>query len=74
MVKFIKSIIYRFGVLNMIITDNRSQFTSSAFQGYYEDLGIKICCASVAHPESNSQVERANAKILKWIDELLCVL
>jgi transposase InsO family protein len=52
-VKFIKSIIYRFGVPNRIITDNGSQFTSGAFQGYYEDLGIQICYASVAHSESN---------------------
>jgi transposase InsO family protein len=89
-VKFIKSIIYRFGVSNRIITDNGSQFTSSAFQGYCEDLGIKICYASVAHPESNGQVERANVEVLKrlktrtydgmekrgkkWIDELLCML
>jgi transposase InsO family protein len=39
-VKFIKSIIYRFRVPNRIITDNMSQFTSGAFQGYCEDLGI----------------------------------
>jgi transposase-like protein len=32
-VKFIKSIICRFGVPNRIITDNGSQFTSDAFQG-----------------------------------------
>jgi transposase InsO family protein len=38
--KFIKSIVYRFGIPNRIITDNRSQFTSGAFQEYYEDLGI----------------------------------
>jgi transposase InsO family protein len=30
-VKFIKNIVCRFGVLNRIITDNGSQFTSSAF-------------------------------------------
>jgi transposase InsO family protein len=54
----------RFGVPNKIITDNGSQFTSSAFQGYCKDLGIQICYASVAHPESNDQVERANAEIL----------
>jgi hypothetical protein len=66
-VKFIKSIIYRFGVPNRIITDNGSQFTSSAFQGYYEDLDIQICYASVIHLESNGQVERANAKILKGL-------
>jgi transposase InsO family protein len=89
-VKFIKSIICRFGVPNRIITDNESQFTSGAFQGYNEDLVIQIYYASVAHPESNGQVERANAEILKglktrtydglkkhgkkWINELPCAL
>jgi hypothetical protein len=89
-VKFIKSIICRFGVPNRIITDNGSQFTSSTFQGYREDLCIQICYASVAHSESNGQVERANVEILKglktrtydglkkhgnkWIDELPCAL
>jgi transposase InsO family protein len=88
--KFIRSVICIFGVPNRIITDNESQFTSGAFQGYYEDLGIQICNASIAHPESNGQVERVNAEILKglkthtydglkkhdkkFIDELLCAL
>jgi transposase InsO family protein len=40
-VKFIKSIVCRFGVPNRIITDNRSKFTSGAFQGYCEDLSSK---------------------------------
>jgi hypothetical protein len=66
-IKFIKSIVCRFGLLNRIITDNGSQFTSSAFQWYYEDLGIQICYASIAHPESNGQVERANAEILNGL-------
>jgi hypothetical protein len=35
-VKFIKSIVCRSRVSNMIITDNGSQFTSSTFQGYCE--------------------------------------
>jgi transposase InsO family protein len=89
-VKFIKSIVNRFGVPNRIITDNGSKFTSSAFQGYCEDLGIQICYASVAHSKSNRLVERANAEILKglkmrtydglkkhgakWINELPCTL
>ena len=53
-------------------------------------MGIKLCFASVAHPRSNGQSERANAKILKglktrtyvklkkhgsrWVDELLVVV
>jgi transposase InsO family protein len=89
-VKFIKSIICRFGAPNRIITDNGSQFTSSAFQGYCKDLGIHICYVSIVHPKSNGQVQRANTKILKglktrtydclkkhgakWIDELPCKL
>jgi transposase InsO family protein len=50
-VKFIKSIICRFRVPNQIIND--PQFTSGAFQGYCEGLGIQTCYASPAHPESN---------------------
>jgi transposase InsO family protein len=89
-VKFIKSIICRFGVLNRIITDNGSQSTNSAFQGYCEELGIQICYASIAHPKSNGHAKRANAEILKglkmrtydclkkhgakWINELPCAL
>jgi transposase InsO family protein len=63
-VKFIKSMVYRFVIPNRITTDNGSQFTSGAFQGYCEDIGIQICYASVAHPERNGLVERANAEIL----------
>jgi transposase InsO family protein len=89
-VNFIKSIVCRFGVPNRIITSNGSQFTSDVFQGYCKDLGIQICYAFIAHPESNGQVERANAEILKglkthtydglkklskkWIDEFSCAL
>jgi transposase InsO family protein len=85
-VKFIKSIVCRFGILNRIITDNGSQFTSGAFQGYYEDLGIQIFYVSIAHLESNGQVERGTVEIhkglktrtyddlkkhgKKWVDEL----
>jgi transposase InsO family protein len=89
-VKFIKSIICRFEVPNRITIDSGSQFTSGALQGYCKDLGIQICYASLAHPESNGQVEHANVEILqglkirtydglkkhgkKWIDELPCTL
>jgi transposase InsO family protein len=89
-VKFIKSTVYRIGVPNRIITDNGSQVTNMVFQEYCEDLSVKICYASIAHPDSNGQVERANVVILrvlktrtydclkkhgaKWIDELLCAL
>jgi len=88
--KFIKDLVARFGVPNRIITDNGILFTSKLFGNYCDDMGIKLCFASVAHPRSNGQVGRANAKILKelktrtynelkkhgsgWIDELLAMV
>jgi transposase InsO family protein len=89
-VKFLKGLVCRFGVPNRIITDNGTQFMSHAFMQYVQDLGGKICFASVAHPRSNGQAERANAEVLRglktrtfdklrkcgrrWIDELSAVL
>jgi transposase InsO family protein len=62
-VKFFESIVYRYGVPNNIITDNGTNFTSSEFQDFAKELGIKIKYASVAHPKSNGQVEKANGLI-----------
>ena len=60
-VAFLKSIVCRFGIPNSIIADNGTQFKCRLFQEYCEDIGIQLCFASVAHPRSNGQVERANA-------------
>jgi transposase InsO family protein len=89
-IAFLKSIVSWFGVPNRIITDNGTQFKSQHFQEYCEDIGIQLCFASVAHPRSNGQVERANAEILRglnirtyndlekhgtrWVDQLPSVL
>nr|AAS79740.1 putative polyprotein [Oryza sativa Japonica Group] len=64
---FFINIVHRFGVPNRIITDNGRQFTGGVFKDFCEDFGIKICYASVAHPMSNGQVERANGMILQGI-------
>src|SRR6266498_3653476 len=47
--------------------DNGTQFTGSEFKDWCEEIGIKICYASVAHPQSNVQVERANSMVLQGI-------
>ena len=80
----------RFRVPTRIITDNGTQFTSHAFIQYVHALRCKISFTSVAHPRSNEQAERANAKVLhglktrtfdtlqkhgiRWIEELPVVL
>jgi hypothetical protein len=48
-VKFIKEIMYRFGIPNNIITDNETQFTAWEFKDFCVDSGIKINFASVSH-------------------------
>ena len=66
--------------------DLGSPFTAIEFKSWVQDFGFKIDYASVAHPEANGQVERANELILarlkprlyeelvdygsKWIEEL----
>jgi hypothetical protein len=89
-VAFLKSIVCRFGVPSHIITDNKTQFTSRLFHEYCKDIGTQLCFASMAHPKSNGQAERANAEIIRglktrtydylkkhganWVNELLSVL
>ena len=62
-----KNMITRFGVTSRIITDNSAQFSSGNFQEFCENLGIKIHFTSVAHPQSNGAVERANGIIMQGI-------
>src|SRR5437773_3437698 len=65
--EFFQDIVVRFGVPNRIIIDNGTQFTGSEFEDWCEELGIKICNASVAHPQRNEQVERANGMVLQGV-------
>ena len=70
-VNFIKSIIFRFGVLHNIITENDMNFTSAEFQNFCEELGIKINYASVTHPQSNGQEKKANGLVCSGIKKRL---
>jgi transposase InsO family protein len=64
-VEFIQDIIFRFEIPNSIITDLGSNFTSSEFFDFCEQMSIQIKYASVAYSRANGQVERANRMILK---------
>jgi IS30 family transposase len=66
-INFIKSIVFRFGVPHSIITDYGTNFTSKEFKNYCESLGIKLKFASVVHPKTNGQVEKANGLICNGI-------
>ena len=85
-VQFFKGITCRFGMPHSIITDNGTNFDSKEFRKFCDDGGIKLKFASVAHPQTNGQVERINGLIgdgLKkrltgaagaWVEELPSVL
>ena len=75
---------------NSIITDNGTNFTGHYFQEFAKGYGIRIDWASVGHPRTNGQVERAKVLILqglkpsifdmlkkfagRWVEELPAVL
>jgi hypothetical protein len=89
-INFIKLIVFCFGVPHSIITDNGMNFMSKEFKRYCESMGIKLKFASIAHPKTNRQVEKANGLICNrikkrlleplekakhaWVDELPSVL
>ncbi|XP_073363330.1 uncharacterized protein [Aegilops tauschii subsp. strangulata] len=89
-VRFIKDITVRYGMPNSIITDNGTNFAKGALAQYCSVSGIRLDLASMAHPQSNGQVERAKGLILSgikprlveplvrspgsWLDELPAVL
>jgi hypothetical protein len=66
-IKFFNEIITRYGVPHSIITDNGTNFAKRVFAEYCGQKGIRLDLASVAHPQSNGQVEKANGLILAGI-------
>ena len=62
-VKFFKGITCQFGVPHNIITNNGSNFASREFHDFCARFDIKLSFASVAHPQTNGQVEKINGLI-----------
>ena len=75
---------------NSIIMDKGTNFAKGALEQYCSVSGIRLDLASVAHPQSNGKVKRANGLILSgikprlveplirspssWLDELPAIL
>ena len=81
-----KSIICRFGIPRVFLSNNGKQFDNNVFRDFYQQLRIKNHYSSLAHPQANGQVEVTNRSLLKmiktrlegakgiWPDELPSVL
>ncbi|KAL5552344.1 hypothetical protein UlMin_002520 [Ulmus minor] len=81
-----RNIICRFGIPHSLVSNNGTQFDLVGLKNLFSNLGIHKHFSSVAHPQSNGQVEAVNETIknnLKkkldgakgiWVDELPQVL
>jgi transposase InsO family protein len=67
--KFIEDITHRFGVPNRIVTDLGKAFTGSDFYDFFQNNLIDVYYSSVAHPQCNGQVERANGMVLQAVKD-----
>ncbi|XP_076913068.1 uncharacterized protein LOC143571561 [Bidens hawaiensis] len=56
-----------FGLPLYFISDNGKQFADNPFKKLCEDLRVKKVLSSVAYPQTNGQVERANGSIVEGI-------
>jgi hypothetical protein len=63
-VKFLQSIIYRFGVPRRVLIDNGTQFKGAKFARCCVEFGIQHQPSSAAHLQTNGQVEQTNGLIL----------
>ncbi|XP_074351401.1 uncharacterized protein LOC141690508 [Apium graveolens] len=70
-IKFMDSIVMRFGILVVLVSNNGPQFVGSDFEAYLKKLRIKHKRASVAHPQENGQVEVTNRTILQGLEKRL---
>ena len=59
-----KNFFYHFGLPSVIITDHNPQFDSHVVRDFCKEHGVDLRFSSVAHPQSNGQVENVNARIL----------
>jgi hypothetical protein len=68
MIDFVKEhIVYRFGILQTITTDQGSQFTLGEFEEYANSLRMKLLNSSPYYAQANGQAEVANKGIIKLI-------
>ncbi|KAL5575149.1 hypothetical protein UlMin_016848 [Ulmus minor] len=66
-----RNIICRFGIPHSLVSDNGTQFDSAGLKKLCSDLGIHKGFSSVAHPQSNGQVEAVNKTIKNNLERKL---
>ena len=62
-----KTVICRFGIPRVLVSDNGKQFHNLRFRQFSQELGIHNHYSSPGHPQANGQVEVTNQSLLKLI-------
>ncbi|GAU48767.1 hypothetical protein TSUD_406100 [Trifolium subterraneum] len=57
---FKRDVLARFGIPQVVVTDNGTQFTNKKFQEFLAAIGTTQHFTSVEHPQTNGQAEAAN--------------
>ncbi|XP_071739721.1 uncharacterized protein [Rutidosis leptorrhynchoides] len=69
-----EDIVWRFGLLREIVSDNGTQFAHNPFKDWCADMDIQQSFTSVAYPQANGQVEITNRDIVAGIKARLVVI
>ena len=58
MIGFLHELFACFGVVDCVVTDNATQFTSNEFKQFCDTYQVKHITTPQSHPRSNGQAER----------------
>ncbi|GAU45570.1 hypothetical protein TSUD_27710 [Trifolium subterraneum] len=64
---FKRDVLARFGIPQVVVTDNGTQFTNKKFQEFLAAIGTTQHFTSVEHPQTNGQAETANRVLLRGL-------
>ena len=68
-VNFVKEhIVYRFGIPQMITTDQGTVFTAEEFKKFTKEMGITLIQSSPYYAQANGQAEASNKSLIKLIN------
>lgn len=64
---FVRSIVLKFGLPEIVLTDQGSNFLSQVFQNTCKLFGIKRIHTTAFHPESNGGIERGHRVLIEYL-------
>lgn len=67
----LKNLICHFGLSQVIIADNGSQFISDSFKTFYSEWKIQLYDSTSRHPQKNRQTKATNKILLNIIKKTL---